>query len=143
MKALIDTENKVIDVKEVPFDVHPNFKWIDCPEDCKWGWIYQDGQLIPPAQNQLSEQEILNEFNQAIQDYLNYKAKEKQYESALHCASYASSTNQQWQQEAQTFVAWRDDVWLYAYSELALIQSGDKPIPTIEEFIQGLPELNW
>lgn len=78
-----------------------------------------------------------------IQDFIDNKAQEKDYGNGIHCASYINSTNLQWKQEAQAFVAWRDEVWLYAYSELALIQAGDKPVPTIEQFLEGLPELNW
>ncbi|MFG0161162.1 hypothetical protein ACF0MN_10910 [Legionella pneumophila] len=78
-----------------------------------------------------------------IQDFIDKKAQEKDYGDGVLCASYKDSTNAQWQQEAQAFIAWRDAVWLYAYSELALIQAGEKPIPTIEEFIQSLPDLNW
>lgn len=84
-----------------------------------------------------------NDFIRAIKQQLDKKAQEKNYESEYSIASYTDSTNQQWQQEAQAFIAWRDAVWLYAYSELALVQAGDKPVPTIEQFLEGLPELNW
>ncbi|HCJ1046005.1 TPA: hypothetical protein NQN30_000394 [Legionella pneumophila] len=143
MKALIDKENNVIQVQENEFEVHPDFKWVECPNNCEYGWIYENGEVKPKPVEPMDTQQLLQIFNQAIQDFLNYKAKEKNYESSLHCASYRDSTNAQWQQEAQAFIAWRDAVWLYAYSELALIQAGEKPVPTIEEFIQSLPDLNW
>ncbi|HHX3461807.1 TPA: hypothetical protein ACU9OW_000033 [Legionella pneumophila] len=143
MKALIGVNNKILDVKDSDFPVHSSLVWLDCPDECTPDWTFDGADFIAPVIREKSINDLLQEFNSAIQVYLDSIAKSRMYESSLHCASYANSTNPTWQQEAQTFVAWRDAVWLYAYSELALIQAGDKPIPTIEEFIQGLPELNW
>jgi len=45
MKALI-FKNKVIDIAEVEFEVHPQMTWMDCPDDCKAGeWELVDGNL--------------------------------------------------------------------------------------------------
>lgn len=143
MKALIGINNKILEVKENEFPVHPSLVWLDCPDDCTPLWSYDGSQFIEPPILIKSAEDIKAEFNSAIQLFIDKQAKLKEYESALHCASYINSTNPQWQQEAQTFVAWRDAVWLYAYSELALIQSGEKPLPAIQQFLDGLPDLVW
>ncbi|HAT1964749.1 TPA: hypothetical protein I8Z55_000360 [Legionella pneumophila] len=102
-------------------------------------WQIKYDEINNPPAHPLTQ----NDFIKAIKQHLDKKAQEKNYESEYSIASYTDSTNQQWKLEAQSFVIWRDSVWLYAYSELALIQSGEKPVPTIEEFIQSLPDLNW
>lgn len=66
-------------------------------------------------------------------------AKTMDYDSALSCASYSNSTNQQWKNESIAFIEWRDSVWLYAYSLLNELLNGDGDLPSVEEILQGLP----
>ena len=42
MKALI-FNNKVVDVKETPFEVSESMTWVNCPDDTKIGAAYSDG----------------------------------------------------------------------------------------------------
>lgn len=102
-------------------------------------WQTRMDEINDPPVVPLTQQDFAN----AIKKQLNDVAIARNYENEYSIASYVSSTNPQWQQEAQAFVAWRDAVWLYAYSELALVQAGDKPVPTIEQFLEGLPDLIW
>ena len=44
MKALIH-DDKVVDVKEQSYEVHPSMSWIDCPNDIKIGFFY-DGKTF-------------------------------------------------------------------------------------------------
>jgi len=119
-----------------------NIKFTELPQ---WAinaqnlWQIKFDQVNNPSPQPLTQ----NDFIRAIKQQLDKKAQEKNYESEYSIASYTDSTNQLWQQEAQAFVTWRDAVWLYAYSELALVQAGDKPVPTIEQFLEGLPDLIW
>ena len=48
MKALLDN-NKVIDTSAEEFDVHPNFVWMDCSDDCLAGWTLIDSVLTAPT----------------------------------------------------------------------------------------------
>jgi hypothetical protein len=53
MKALI-FENKVVDVVEAEFEVHPSMTWMDCPDECKaYYWELVDGklQVIPEPED--------------------------------------------------------------------------------------------
>jgi len=50
MKALI-SGNKVIDVVETEFEVHPSLTWMDCPDECRaYSWTLVDGVLTAPAE---------------------------------------------------------------------------------------------
>ena len=44
MKALI-YDDKVVDVKEQSYEVHPSMSWIDCPNDIRIGFFY-DGKTF-------------------------------------------------------------------------------------------------
>ena len=48
MKALIHDE-KVVDVKEQSYEVHPSMSWIDCPNDIRIGFFY-DGKTFKSSE---------------------------------------------------------------------------------------------
>lgn len=85
----------------------------------------------------------LEDYRIAIQAHVDATAQERQYDSGVSCASYVNSTVQQWAAEAAAFVAWRDAVWAYAYSELDRVQRGLRTQPSIDEFLAELPMMQW
>lgn len=85
----------------------------------------------------------LESYSAAIQAHIDGTAQSRQYADGFALASYVSSTVPAWAEEALVFVEWRDQVWLYAYAELAKVQSGQRPQPTIEELISELPQIVW
>lgn len=85
----------------------------------------------------------LEDYTRAIQAHLDATVREKAYRHGDACASYANSTNPQWAAEAQAFIAWRDSVWSYAYSELDRVQRGLRTQPSIDEFLAELPMMQW
>lgn len=85
----------------------------------------------------------LGDFQYAIQAHVDAVAVAKLYNDGNALAGYVNSTVPQWASEAQTFVAWRDAVWVYAYAELDKVQNGGRPAPTVEAFVVELPEIEW
>lgn len=85
----------------------------------------------------------LEDYTTAIQKHIDQTAQSKQYADGVSLASYVTSTIPQWAEEALIFVEWRDQVWVYAYTELAKVQSGQRPQPTIEQLISELPQIVW
>tara|TARA_R100001530_G_C4217107_1_gene128954 strand:- start:257 stop:559 length:303 start_codon:yes stop_codon:yes gene_type:complete len=53
MKALI-FNNKVVDVKETPFEVSESMTWVNCPDDTKIGAAYSDGTFTAKTYPALS-----------------------------------------------------------------------------------------
>ena len=47
MKALI-LNNNVVDVVSTEFAVSSDMIWMDCSDDCKYGWTLEDGVLTAP-----------------------------------------------------------------------------------------------
>ena len=76
-------------------------------------WIEQGNTPIPPDPIEITEQD----YTKAIQTHLDNIAKDRQYTDAISLTSYKDSTITQWASEATTFIAWRDSVWVYAYTE--------------------------
>lgn len=83
------------------------------------------------------------EYEAAIQAHVDQTARSRLFRDGVTLASYTASTNPQWASEAEAFVAWRDQVWAYAYQELARVQSGDREQPTVSEVLAELPAVVW
>jgi hypothetical protein len=90
---------------------------------------------------------FLNQLKSAIlvlvDELINKTAKRKNYDDAVACASYVNSTVMQWTSEAQTFIAWRDAVWVYCITEFEKAKNGDRDIVSAEEFLTELPLISW
>lgn len=79
------------------------------------------------------------DYADAIQALIDTTAKSKGYASGIALAGYSTSTIPQWADEANAFIAWRDNVWVHAFTELAKVQEGEREQPSIREFIAELP----
>lgn len=84
----------------------------------------------------------LEHYKAAIERVVESTAQQRDYSGAVACASYASSTNPMWAAEAAAFVAWRDAVWAYVFTELAAAQTSEE-VPSIEDVLTGLPVMTW
>jgi hypothetical protein len=82
-------------------------------------------------------------FVSYIENLLNSTALSKQYGSALSIATYVTSSNPQWAAEAEAFIKWRDDVFVYSIDIQTRVIGGQIPIPTLDEFTAGLPTITW
>lgn len=83
-------------------------------------------------------EKIVAEFEAGVQSHLDGEAQAKGYDNIISACSYAAAPNP-FQAEAVSFVTWRGDVWAYCYQELAKVQAGTRPMPTIEQIIAELP----
>jgi hypothetical protein len=79
------------------------------------------------------------QFTDAVQVHLDAGAKALGYDGILSACSYATSTNLPFSVEGKSCLDWRDAVWLYCYTELAKVEAGTRPLPTVEEIISELP----
>ena len=93
-------------------------------------------------QKELAEQRF-KDIQTAVQAVLDRKAKEKNYDNGFAVASYALSTNDTFRNEAGKFIAWRDAVWAKCYQILDAYKAGEIEMPSVENVIAVLPELEW
>lgn len=85
----------------------------------------------------------ITDYENAIQNLVDKTAREKQFRDGVTLASYIGSTKPKWAAEAQAFVAWRDNVWFYAYGELAKVQAGQRQQPTVDQFLTEIAPIAW
>jgi hypothetical protein len=98
----------------------------------------------PAPEPEPTPEEMIEAFRLAVDAHVDATARGKGYNSAAHCASYVASTHAPWAAEAQAFVAWRDQVWLYVFQQLALVEAGTIPVPASpQELISTLPAIQW
>ena len=81
-----------------------------------------------------------DDYASAIQALIDATAKAKGYADGAALAGYSESTIPVWALEAKAFIAWRDQVWVHAYTELAKVQAGQREQPTIEAILAELPQ---
>lgn len=112
----------------------------------KNGNLYQGDMQI--GDREATEEEVkiyqtsnlVSLFKSRIQALLDEKAQAKGYDSIVSACSYAGYENP-FRAEGEAFGVWRANVWAYGYEQLALIQTGARAIPTVEEFLAELPTM--
>lgn len=85
----------------------------------------------------------VKDYQTAIQSLIDETAASKQFNDGVTLASYKDSTVAEWAAQSAAFIAWRDAVWIYCYAELAKVQAGARPQPTLEGFLAELPTIGW
>jgi hypothetical protein len=78
-----------------------------------------------------------------INDIVHATAVSKKYDSPLSICSYINSSNARWAAEAQAFIQWRDEVFAYTINIINQVQQGLMEFPTIEKFMDGVPNIVW
>lgn len=107
-------------------------------------WTVEQANVITAEDKQAAALEAAKKaFELAIQAHVDAAPTHRLFRDGVTLASYVASTNPEWAAEAQAFVAWRDAVWAYAYVELEKVMTGQRPQPTITDFIAELPPIVW
>lgn len=86
---------------------------------------------------------IQEALTKAVQEYMDTTVQTRGYDNINSACSYATSTDAVFLAEAQACVVWRDKVWRYCYNALAQVLAGQRDIPTADQLISELPELDW
>lgn len=105
------------------------------------GHKFIDGEVIVVEPSTVPA--TILDYENAIQTLVDSTARERQFRDGVTLASYTASTKPKWAAEAQAFVAWRDNVWTYAYGELAKVQAGQRQQPTVEQFLGEIARIAW
>ena len=99
-------------------------------------WKIIDGALIeyvPPAPPLTQA-----DYAAAIQALLDAKARERQYDGIHTAIGYRDDPNPNFAAEARELFIWRSAVWTYSSAELAKVTDGERPQPTVSEFMTEL-----
>jgi hypothetical protein len=107
-------------------------------------WTPDPAKIVTADQKAAKAEAALKAtFQTAIQGHVDSAARSRNYGDGNALAGYRDSTVPAWSAEAQAFIAWRDQVWVYSYAELDKALAGERAVPTAEEFIEELPAIIW
>lgn len=114
---------------------------------CSDNTKFEDGQIVftlpqPPSQEELVRRRI-DEIKVSVQNVLNAKAQELEYDDGFTLATYATSTKERYRNQAAQFIAWRDNVWDKCYEILNAFKVDEIEMPTVEYVLERLPSLEW
>ena len=88
-------------------------------------------------------EQIIAQYDAAIAQRLDDFAKTLNYTNIMSAATYATSTVPKFKAEGQYALEARDATWAKFYEVLAAVESGSRPMPTLEELLAELPTLTW
>lgn len=104
-------------------------------------WLADGGAPLPPEQP--PPEEVIAAVTQAVQQRLDEFARTRNYDGILSVCTYATSAVPKFASEGQYAVQARDATWATCYQLMADVQQGQRPMPTIEQVLAELPELEW
>jgi len=86
---------------------------------------------------------VLQQLIEGVQAYLDTTVQQRGYDGILSLCSYSTSTDPRFGPEGRAGIIWRDTVWTQCYEIQAQVMSGDIPIPSLDELIAILPQMQW
>lgn len=97
-----------------------------------------EGLRNPP----LTNEQIVATFVANMERRYDAVAQAKHYDNRFTCALRAGYAGP-FQAEGQAFAVWMDACNAYGYQEMAKVQNGTRPMPTIEQLLSELPVAPW
>lgn len=107
-------------------------------------WTVDPAKVITAEQKAADAMAALQAaYTAAIQEHLDAKARERQYDGIQTAITYRDDPNPQFAAEGAALFSWRSVVWTYSTAELAKVLASERERPTVEDFIAELPEFVW
>ncbi len=88
-------------------------------------------------------EEILKQFMEQIESWLDQVAAERGYKSMERLVGYVGDPVPLWDAEGQAGLTFRSAVWVKAIEIENEVLAGTRPIPTIEEGLAEMPQIEW
>jgi hypothetical protein len=136
---------KVVDLWAVPsLDCYGDrYTLVEAPEWVQIGATWDGTTFTNPPPPEKTFDEIVAEFTKKVQFRLDAFARTRGYDNIFSACTYATSTDPKFSVEGQYCIQVRDVTWSKCYEILDDIQSGQRSVPTWEEFEAELPVLQW
>lgn len=97
-----------------------------------------------PEKPEPTKEEIQKQLTDGVQKWMDNKVQERNYDSVHTCVgTYLYSPIEKFRLEAEAVRDWVSYVWAKCYAILAEVEAGIRGIPTLEEVIAELPQLEW
>lgn len=144
MWAIIEGD-RVAEITDINPDgrFHESLVWVECAASVVEGDTYSDGVFSKPPPPVIQPEQIQAQKVALVQAHMDAAARALNYDSIANAITYADEPAvPKFQAEGQAFRAWRSLVWERCYEILLEVQDGTRPIPSDEELIAELPDLN-
>lgn len=115
----------------------PGYHWV--PDK---GYGVEGGRAFKRWKQVSDPPPAIEDFDKAMEDHLVRERSERGY-TTREPDSYLTSSVPRWKQDAEDWVAHRDEVMEYALDLINAVRSGEREPPTMEEFKAGLPTIAW
>ena len=79
----------------------------------------------------------------AVDDYMDRTVQERGYDNIAKCVTYEGDIDPIFNAEGTAAKQWRSKVYRKCYDILAEVEAGLRDVPTVEELIAELPEIEW
>lgn len=86
---------------------------------------------------------VAAEVERRAQAALDAFAKTRGYDGIMSACTYAGSVVPRFAAEGQCAVNLRDATWSACYQIMADVQAGRRALPTVEQAMSELPQLEW
>ena len=121
------------------FDAGYASMFIQVPDEAQAGWLYDGTTLSAPPAPALT----VADFDAALTAHLDATAQARQYDNRITCMVRAGFPGP-FQAEGIAFATWCDTCNALAYTLLANVQAGTRPLPaTTQALIDTLPPMVW
>ena len=84
----------------------------------------------------------LEDYDAAMEQFLREEREARGY-TTREPDSYLTSEVPRWAQDARDWVSHRDAVMEYALELINAVERGERPPPTMEEFLANMPQIQW
>lgn len=130
-QAIVDESGRVITVNNWEHPVG-----IPCQPDTPIGYVWTGSAFVEHPDD------TAKRYDAALTAHFDAKAQERRYDNRLTCALRAGFPGP-FQAEGLAFAQWMDNCNAYAYTVMGQVLGGLRPMPTVEAFIEEMPDLIW
>lgn len=92
---------------------------------------------------EMTDEQLFTYIQNTVSQIMDDKAREKNYDDAVACCSYAGDPDETFNREGTAFKSWRSKVWRTCYSLLGEYTSGKIKRPTLNDVLLALPTFDW
>lgn len=136
----IRSEVGVIEVEEDPAPADYDSEFYNRRED--WDAVQRPYIIYERRSDEEVAEIMIKRFVANMEAHYDAVAKAKNYDNRYTCALRAGYAGP-FQAEGQAFAQWMDACNAYGYQELDKMKQGLRTVPTIDQFIEELPEPPW
>jgi hypothetical protein len=94
-------------------------------------------------EEEYNKQKLIETYTNAMENLMDTNAKTKGYDNRYTASARAGVNGSPFQVEGSAFALWMDNCYFLGYKIIDDVQSGKRPLPSVDEFLAELPKLVW